>query len=103
VSFPLGVGNSKDAESGSQIRSAKVVFPRPVGQADAALGGFRLQYGKRDDDRNFFEQQVEIENVTIDDNVVSFDVHAYIQDENPGGREHAFEGEVTVVVIADLA
>jgi hypothetical protein len=71
-------------------------------QADAALGGFRLQYGKKDDDRNFFEHQVGAENVTVDGNVVSFEVHTVIQDDNDFDW-HPFEGDVGVVVIADLA
>jgi hypothetical protein len=82
VKVPLAEGNPKSRDSVAQIQSAKAVFPRRVVQADAALGGFRLPVRKKDDDRNFFEHQVGAENVTVGGNVVSFEVHTVIQDEN---------------------
>jgi hypothetical protein len=99
VTIPLGSGNDTTG-SNSQIRPAKAVFKSKVKSAEAALGDFRLRYASNDDDRNLHLHQVSIRDVAVVDNVVSFDVHACIEDAS--GDTHPFEGDVVVVVMAEV-
>ena len=101
VQVPVGWGNAVHANEPSQIVAASAQFARPVKTAEVALAGFRNQYPSRaEDDHSVFEHQVVIRDVTVNHDLVHFNVHSAIQAQ---GATDSFTGSVTAVVIARLA
>ncbi len=82
------------------IQQAHVVFPGRVKKAEAAIKGFRMEY--EDDSKNFFIQKVSLQKVETVDDVVKFELHFLLQDDNDH-LENVYKGGVLVVVIAIMA
>ncbi|NJO17048.1 MAG: hypothetical protein HC877_15300 [Thioploca sp.] len=81
-----------------QVQPFIADFNRKVLTAEAALKGFRI--GFKDDDHEFFIQEIDIDILKIKDDVVEGRVEFLLQDDTGLGND--FGGYVQLIVIANL-
>ena len=90
----------------SRFLPGSIHFERPVKWAQAMLKNFEMEYVNTDQD--FFLQRVGVHEVTIDDDVVNFEVYFQLEDvmvargEDPAKSGKQVRGSVEVVVLAAL-
>ena len=83
-----------------QNESGSANFGRAVRVASAAIKGFHVKYSNGD--RQVWQETIDINNVTVVGQLVSFDV-AFLLRDSSGNIDDPFEGFVEVLVIADVA
>jgi hypothetical protein len=89
-----------------RILPGSVHFKKPVKWAQAMLKGFVMEYVNTDQD--FFLQRVGVHKVTVEDDVVNFEVYFQLEDvmvargENPAKSDKQIRGAVDVLVLAAL-
>ncbi|MGH8905024.1 MAG: hypothetical protein ACRD0K_00520 [Egibacteraceae bacterium] len=93
VNFPTLAG-------GPQRQTSFAVFGTAVRVANTAIKGFDIFYGNGD--HHVLRQQVDIDVLSINNNVVNFAVDLVLRDSS-GNFDDPFGGSVEVLVIADVA
>lgn len=99
IAFQSTWVNFDSSRGRKQTEPGHVTFNRNVKTANAALKGFKL--GFTDQDRWFYEQEVDVDNIRVNGTTVDFDVDLLLRDSS-GSTDDRFEGVVEILVIADL-
>jgi hypothetical protein len=76
-----------------------VNFDKPVRIAECALQGFNVKYD--DGDHHILQETIQITNIVVNGTQVSFTVNFLLRD-GSGNIDDPFEGQVNVLVIADV-